>query len=1190
MRLKYLEIQGFKSFPDKTRLEFNDGITAVIGPNGSGKSNISDAVRWVLGEQSTRTLRGSKMEDVIFGGTQARKPQGMASVTLMIDNAGRLLPFEADEVAVTRRLYRTGDSEYRINGAQVRLKDIVELFLDTGLGRDGYSIIGQGKVAEIVSAKSRERREIFEEAAGISRYRYRKTEAEKRLALAEDNLTRLRDILAELTARVEPLREQSKKAEKFLTLSSEKKSLEVSVWVRAIRAARAKLNALEDELVLAKARHGEAEQEAAGFEDAFEAVMEEMQRLSAGIEEARDAAAKAQANIGALDSEEAVLKNDIAHNERSAGETRLSLESAGRSAGELRSEILKAEAALSERLERLDGFDGRLGFQEEARRALEAGQAGILKKLELLRQRRSGVYEAIDAAKLDAATSATLLGESEERLSQIGQNARTAKENLERLREEERECAALLSELDEKLQGLENAEKGYQLKRASRREKFDDAAAKEADCARRANEKEQRAKVLSDMDRNMEGFGQSVKTVMAGVKAGRLDGVFGPVSSLISVEAEYTTAVETALGGAMQNIVVRDEEIAKRAIGLLRTAKAGRATFLPLTSVKGNRLDTRGFSRTEGFVGLACDLVRADAKFDGIIASLLGRVAVARDLDGAASLAKANGYRFRIVTLDGQLVNAGGSFTGGYTAKSAGVLGRRDEIRRLREEAAAILAERDKVSAERAALERELRQFDAEIESIGAGKKTLFEDRVRCESEAKRVRKSIGEAAAAAETAQREHLALMGRIEEYREKSAGSGGLIEQLSKELDGVQAEIETVSGERETAAAEIAEIDRKIGEERTGRLLAERDVQEGRETLERLRAAAESGERQRAGLLQKCAALEAENARAAQRIGEIDAARKAQREAIREREAAAAEMLAKRTVCERRQTECRAGGRESAAKRDELYRQVVRLGENQKSIEAEHDGLIAKLWDEYELTRSDAEALAEPVEDPSAANRRLAELRAKIKNLGTVNVGAIEEFKEVSERHGALSAQLSDVERSKAELTRLIGELTGEMREIFSRQFGEINRHFGQIFTELFGGGRAQLSLTDQEDILESGIEINVQPPGKVIKNLAALSGGEQSFVAIAIFFAILRVNPAPFCLMDEIEAALDDVNVGKFAAYLRTMTDKTQFIAITHRRGTMEEADVLYGVTMQEDGVSKLLELKVSEIEKGFGAKD
>lgn len=1191
MRLKSLDVQGFKSFADKTQLDFNDGITAVIGPNGSGKSNIADAIRWVLGEQSTKTLRGGKMEDVIFGGTQERKPMGVASVTLNIDNTDRSLSgFECDEVAITRRLYRSGESEYRINGSPVRLRDINELFMDTGLGRDGYSIIGQGRVAEIVSARSKERREIFEEAAGISKFRYRKTEAERRLALAEDNLLRLRDILSELEGRLAPLKTQSEKAQRFLELAGEKKQLEVSVWLQSIKLLRERAAAVEDKLLLAQNDFSAAEAAAAECERLFNEETERGRLLMLSIEQQREAINERARLAAEYTAQCAVLKNDIEHHRRSIDEITEQLAQAGLSGEQLSQQLSQAESLLADRKNALEEKEKLKLSQSKEMKDISAEQLEYSARLEKLRSRRAGAYEAIEAAKLDAAAAATLLGESAQRIESAERNRAEREKAVSDAENDIKECEKLLEEIAQNIQSLENSAKGYILKQGTRAQRVEEFDRRSAELLGRSAELKQKAKLLSDMDKNMEGFGQAVKFVMNRARAGAIKGIYGPVSTLIRVSDKYATAIETALGAAMQNIVVDNEDTGKRAIRLLKDAKAGRATFLPLTSVKGSRLETGGIENMFGFVGLASELISFEERYSGVFTSLLGRVVVAEELDSAVTIAKKHGYRFRVVTLDGQVVNAGGSMTGGYAVKSAGILGRQGEIERLLQEAGKLDAEAEELGKRRESAFRELSAVNAELDAISAQKKTCEEDRIRCRAEQNAAQLRYDDAVKQMQAAKTEREQLAAKIEEMKRRSADSEELSGSLLSELEKLQGEIAGLSERNNELSERSGRLSAEQSDCLAAILLLNKDIENGSAEIERIKLQRSESESVSGERRQRINSLKAMIDDAEARIKELTAMAEDSKSSEAQAQQQVIDSMRLREQSEKQCVELRRQEKLESERRDGLYREVVRLTEQKNSAEAERDSIIAKLYDEYELTRSDAEEIAQPIEDISAANRRLAELKNRIRALGSVNVDAIEEYKEVFERHDELSRQLNDVESSKAELNRLINELTETMCSIFSEKFEAINRNFGVTFRELFEGGSASLTLTEPDNVLESGIEIAVHPPGKLIKNLAALSGGEQSFVAIAIFFSILKVNPSPFCLMDEIEAALDDVNVVRFAQYLHRLTDKTQFIAITHRRGTMEEADVLYGVTMQEEGISKLLQLRVSEIEKGFGVTD
>lgn len=1187
LRLRGLEIQGFKSFPDKTRLTFHDGITAVVGPNGSGKSNIADAVRWVLGEQSTKTLRGGKMEDVIFGGTQARKPQGYAHVQLTIENADGALPYDSAEVSVSRRLYRSGESEYRINGTSVRLRDVHELFMDTGLGRDGYSIIGQGRIAEIVSAKSTQRREIFEEAAGISKYRYRRQEAQRRLEAAEENLLRLRDILAELEARVGPLQAQAEKARRFLTLAEEKKTLELSLWIATLDRSRALLREQEDKLLLCRDDHDRIQAEMDAVEQRINALYADMQALAVEIDERRAQARTLEEENANSSADIAVMQNDLAHNRASIEQIGAELRQADADGGGLDEQIRTYETEIADKQAALEKLHRKQEETQQEIVRLTAAREDCRTRADALKERRFGLTQSIQEAKLSSASSGSLIDETIARLEALRDAAVVGDENAARIEKELADCKRLLAEVLAASESLQNTRRGYLLRAEGRGEKLDALKKQRAALDEQARGFLQKARLLTDMENSLEGFQSSVKYVVSQARRGALSGVCGPVSKLIEVDGDHALAIEIALGAAMQNIVVEDETAAKRAIAMLRSSKTGRATFLPLTTVRGGRLSEGWLSSADGFVGIAADLVRCDSRYEGVVAQLLGRIAIVRDIDCAVALARRGGYKFRVVTLDGQVVNAGGSMTGGWTARSAGILSRAQEIESLRAQAKDCANRMERLNGEIKTVQEELSAAQAAILGVDGELATAQEDRIRCESEQKRLLAAQADAARVREQASREYEALEARLRELRAAGVSADGLIQELSGQLDEVARQLGEVNEGRDAYASRLDQASEALAQVNVAAAALEKEIDGARLMMEQLAGQKEHRREQERALKERAARLEEENEAVRQRISDLEAARRERTARIETIGTEIAERTARRNECESGTAALRADEKEIAARRETAARELARLEEKKASMQGEYDAIIARMWDEYEVTRSQAAELAQPVEDTPAAQRRLGELKGKIKALGSVNLGAIEEYGEVSERYTFLKTQTEDAERSRAELLRLIERLTSDMRTIFSENFTKIAANFSVVFTELFDGGKASLSLADPTDVLESGIDIFVQPPGKIIKNLSALSGGEQAFVAIAIYFAILKVRPSPFCLLDEIEAALDDVNVVKYAQYLRTLCDKTQFITITHRRGTMEEADVLYGVTMQEEGVSKLLELNVGEIEGKLG---
>ncbi len=1189
MLIKSLELQGFKSFPDKTVLSFDKGITAVVGPNGSGKSNISDAVRWVLGEQSTKSLRGAKMEDVVFNGTSGRRPQGYAEVSLSIDNADRRLPYDGDEVRVTRRYYRSGESDYLINGAAVRLRDIHELFMDTGLGRDGYSIISQGKIADIVSTRSEDRREVFEEAAGISKFRYRKNEAERRLEQAQDNLLRLKDILQELESRVGPLGVQAEKAKRFLELADEKKQLEIGLWLQSMKRLSEVLRAQEEKLAIVQKQHSDAQAALEQIENAIEAAAAETGALLAQIDEVRRAAAQNEQEAARREGDAAVLRNDIVHHKENIRRIEEELNSSAVTGQEL-------ERALAERMEQAQKRREEAKKQQEELSASEEREKAAAAKLEALAEREKSVREELslfDAALSDAKTAGTAaettISEVQNRLQTACDEREAAVKRSEQLQRDADAAAQKVKECGQAIESQKNTVSGYELRIGSQKRRAEERRSQADQLALDAGSEQRRTKLLEELEKNFEGFAHSVKTVMQEAERGALTGIHGPVSRVLQVPPQFSTAIETALGGAMQNIVCSSESDAKRSIALLKQRDAGRATFLPLTSVKGNELAERGLEDCFGFVGIASRLVSCEDQYQPVCRFLLGRIAVAEDLDSAVAIARSYGYRFRVVTLDGQVVNAGGSLTGGSLAKNAGLLNRRNEIEKSRAAAQKLLA---KAAAAKEDYRRAQEAYAADEAALLAARSELAaaqEELIRAQSEQSRLnslaesaRVSVGQLESVRSNAE----ARLEELEKARE-------LAEQNRLEAQSRQKEagerLAALESKRQTVAEEQNNAARHSSELRVMLVAAQKDA-EAFETAagELRRRSGDRAQREQELALQK-AEYENKIVETQTRAETMDS----EAQQLHRQASGAGQQIGllteQRLQKEQESARLRASQREKSAESENCGRELARLEEQKNSTQTEYDSIDRKLYEEYDLTRREAEALEIVIENTAESGRRLAELKGKIRALGSVNLSAIEEYKEVSERYEFLKAQVEDAENSRAELLALIEKLTDEMRRIFSERFTEINRNFSQTFRELFGGGDASLSLTDPGDVLGSGIQISVQPQGKIITNIDALSGGEKSLAAIALYFAIMKVSPTPFCILDEIEAALDDVNVTRFATYLRRMSAHTQYIAITHRRGTMEEADVLYGVTMQEKGVSKLLQLRASEVEQKLGLR-
>lgn len=1178
MYLKSLELQGFKSFPDKIKLEFGRGVTAVVGPNGSGKSNIGDAVRWVLGEQSSKTLRGAKMEDVIFAGTQFRKPVGFAAVTLNIVNDRGLLAIDEEEVSVTRKLYRSGESEYMINGRQVRLKDILEMFMDTGLGRDGYSIIGQGRVAEIVSAKSNERREIFEEAAGISKFRYRRAEAERRLAAAEDNLVRLRDILAELESRVEPLRIQSEKAQKFIRLSDERKTLEISVWMKQLDEYKEKLDELNEKLLINNAGYDNTSAELNRLENETNELFRGKQDAIVKIDQLRDQLKNADAANEQLRSDIAVFNNDITHCEQAIEELKERIKNSEESGRE-------TERKIQERLDEIDRINEeaaecrkKADDADREFRDLLSEQESFSKEFAAAGEELSRMYIRQSELKVSLDAGDAVLEDISGRIKSGVDSDEQRRIEAERLAGERAEIEDGLRTLDEKKAEENNRLSGLDRLYAGKAEKYSAAEKELQNIGFALREKSQRISLLEDLENSMSGFQHSVKTVLTAGQSGRIGGIRGSVSQLISTEPEYSLAIETALGGAMQNIVVDNEETAKRCIRFLQETKAGRATFLPITSVRGNGLRETGLENCDGFIAAASDLAVYDEEYKGIFTSLLGRIVIAEDMDLATLIGKKYGYRFKIVTLDGQVINAGGSFTGGSSNKSNGMLSRKNEIETLKNEAHG-LADKQKEAASRAEkLKAERDKLAIDLEAAKETLRTIESDKVKFEAEIRRIDGLSEQNERSAKLAEEQLNSLKEALEAKKKELSDSAAELDELKDKIDKAEAEASVGRERSEKLGSERDRISGIISDMQLRKMGLEKDRENAEAAVEELKKTAEEKSGDSAGLLLR---IKEQEVIIKEKQKDIEDRNRRLSEASDDSgriNSQISEYTQKRDDFERRSNENRIRSSELNSTKESYGTEKTRLEERIRSVNGSVDKIVADMLEQYNISRSEAARIASPVEDMLIAQRDLNELKQKIRGLGNVNVAAIEEYKEVSERYEFMSGQLKDVEVSKKEIERLIEELTENMKKQFSESFAAINDNFKKIFVELFGGGRAELTLTDPEDVLESGIEINVAPPGKVIKNLSLLSGGEQAFVAIAIYFSILKIKPAPFCILDEIEAALDDVNVTKYAQYLRHFTDTTQFIVVTHRRGTMEEADILYGVTMQEKGISRLLRME------------
>ena len=1180
MYLKALELQGFKSFPEKTRISFERNVTAIVGPNGSGKSNISDALLWVMGEQRTRTLRGGKMEDVIFGGTEKRSPMGFAQVSLVLDNSARLFDRDCDEITISRRYYRSGESEYYINRDSVRLRDVTELLMDTGLGRDGYSIIGQGRIGEIVSAKSTDRREIFEEAAGISRFRHRKEESERKLEKTEENLLRIGDKIAELEMQVEPLKQQAETAKQYLLLRDELRLLEISLWMENLDRLRDQSEGLRRDFAEAEKAREDARAALESIYAAAENAAERMRENDLAIEHERQRQRSAEAAAAETESAAAVLRTQIANNDAALERLRREISEQDQRSDSLQRQIDEHKA----RLEQIGNDRLQLSMDDLAlRRQAEEKTLGLQQRsaeLSTLLLRESELMGSLSEKR----SAIALLRESQDNFGERKAALENERTELEgKLSETEnavREAQKALKEAEAQVTRCQNMISGRQMLLSGRERSAMEEAERREKATVELRGMEHRISILRELEKDFEGFNKAVKIIMREVERHTLRGIHAPVAKLIQTTDRYALAVETALGAAAQNIVVDSQQAGKEAIELLKRRDGGRATFLPLDTIKPASL--RDVPENDpGFVGVCDELVRCDGRYKNIISNLLGRTVVAETLADAIRMGKQSHNAYRIVTLDGQVLNAGGSMTGGSSGRGSGILSRANELEKLSAQHEKLSEELKRITAAAAEAERKLELLRTELEGAREDSAAAREEYSRREGELAQTR--------LLENAARQALADLDERAEELERSRHEGSeRIEKLSAESEGHERELEAL---RERIAGENRDVDevereRRVLEEalsdlraRSAALQSEREtVALAAEQLQRLLGDMESESGQRrsaidAALLhgeELAGQLLAREEQLTQQRSGID---------VMQREIAA-------LTEQRMELEARRVSSDKAAqkKHEELLeheRVCGRLEQKKQAADLEEKQILDKLWDNYELSRSAAEALRQPLESYSKTSRRVGELRRSISALGTPNLGAIDEYKRVSERYNFLSEQRDDVLRSKSEIETIIRDITAQMEEIFLEQFHKIDECFRATFLELFGGGKAALSLEDESNVLSCGIDIRIQPPGKALSNISLLSGGEKAFVAIALYFAIMKVRPTPFCVMDEIESALDEANVNLFADYLRRMSDKTQFIAITHRRGTMEGADQLYGVTMQEKGVSTVLSMDMQE---------
>ncbi len=1187
MFLKALEMQGFKSFPDKTVLEFNKGVTAVVGPNGSGKSNISDAVRWVLGEQSTKNLRGSKMEDVIFDGTDIRKAKGFAEVTLRLDNKDRTLQNDNDEVSVTRRYFRSGESEYLINGESSRLRDINELFMDTGLGRDGYSIVGQGRIADMVSSKTGERREMLEEAAGISHFRYRRADATKRLKQAEENLVRLRDILTELETRIGPLKNQSEKAQKFIVLAEERKDLEIGIWLNTIDRTNERLREQDHKISASEVNYKQAEEELVSIEQKIDSATQEIKNINIKIEEIRAQSSVSDEQISALETQLKVEESSILHNNETIERLQKDKSDENETEQHLDERIKEARQNIENAKAQVASLENEMAELTAKEESIKTDNAAFSDRAQKLSAEVSALSVELADCRVLSETANSSVEEIKNRIAVIDSTLGGRQEVYLKYKKSHEAAQEALKKCEDEINSINNSIDGYTLRLESRGKKASDCEALLSEKEREFHKTEDRIRILSDLEKSMEGYSGAIKAVIREQQRGALRGIHGPLSQLITVRDKYSTAIETALGAAVQNIVTETENDAKRAIGFLKNSHSGRATFLPISAIKGRTLTERGLDDEFGYVNMASELVETDPKYREIIKSLLGRTVVCDDLDCAVAIAKKYTYRFKIVTLDGQVINAGGSMTGGSRTQNAGILSRGNEIEKLTKSLEAMKNEMASLQADFKQLSEDKAAALADLEGTQGDLLRKNEEKIRLEGDLKLAKEQLDTVSGGVGELAEEKQTLKKRIDTITENAANAVVRVKELNTLISQKEGELEKLTGDRENITAMREELSEKAAQLSLKMMSLNKDIETNTDTLVHLNTRKE-GHTDKAGVLDaEIARINEKNEQLSKNIENLSLNIEELKKGTSASRQEIDELISSRDGYEKQQSDLRLLERSKTVEREQLGNELARLEEKKVAMRKEYDELSAKLYDEYQLTRREAAALDIKIDDYQQAGKRLSELKSQIKALGSVNVSAIDEYKEVSERYEFMSKQIGDVEKSKNELNKLIFDLTGKMAAQFRESFNKINAHFGETFSELFGGGKAELRLENELDLLECDIEIKVQPPGKNVKNIDLLSGGEKAISAIALLFAILKVTPAPFCIFDEVEAALDDVNVARYASYVRRMTKNTQFILISHRRGTMEEADVLYGVTMQEKGVSKLLELKTAEMAKKLG---
>ncbi len=1187
MRLKNIEMQGFKSFADKIYLDFNPGITAIVGPNGSGKSNISDAIRWVMGEQSVKSLRGSKMEDVIFSGTEARKALGFAEVTLTLDNSDHYFHLDFPEITVTRRVYRSGEGEYYINKTLCRLKDIHELFMDTGLGRDGYSIIGQGKIDNVLSTKSEDRRQLFEEAAGISKYKYRKLEAERKLVQTTDNLTRVADILNELEGQLGPLERQSEKARHYLLLRDEMRNLDIVVSVINAEKAKKELGELNQNIALLEEQISGIKAELDQTDAEISAMYDRSLEYDQKMEECRAADKITLELMNDTKNKSSLLVNDISHSRQNI--SRLEEE-----IGNGKNEIDRIDGVLSEydqTLAELQTKNGGLGqtqeeltrdalaMEEEAKaknREIETAKADMI---DLISQKNAATA-GIENLSILADNFLERQSALEEEISGKTEDKTTLDDLCKKTKAALDACLSQIDKLQKETASLENA---MQKLEAEQKELVDKQTEKQL----LLNHKKSRKSMLEDMEREYEGYAKGVRGVMTAYDNGEIKGtkIYGPLAQLIHTEKKYITAIETALGSANQNIVTEQEEDAKVAIEYLKKNHLGRATFLPVSAIEPKKFQDQDAKTAKGFVAIAADLVDCEKRYEKIVSSFLGNTVVCDDLDNAIAMGRKFKHKFRIVTIAGDIIQAGGAMTGGCNGKTTGSLSRTGEIETLGKELKDLEILLKKLEEEKKALGDKQHQKQTLLQDKIALFQEAQKESVRLNAELQHQSDMLSALDSGFSQLQAEQASILQRLEDIERDKKEKADEILRCDEQYLVLEEQLKLLENQYETISVKNKQLLENLADLNLKRNTLLKDIELQNDRISRLNTEKS----------QNAIAMTAKSEEILRIRGEIEQMEKEMLDLAEDAQKREGELTHFRDTLEnlaKEKTELDIALREKQASIKDVQEQVFQLTQQQGKMESraekfemEIEGIVERLLEEYEMPYSDATEIKPGDDfDYQEASTKIRSLREQIRALGNINIDAIEEYKNVKERFDFLTTQTNDLEKARKELESVISEMMQIMQTRFAEQFQIINQNFSRVFVSLFGGGRANLTLTDPSYVLESGIEIEAQPPGKKLQNLSLLSGGEKAFTAIALLFAILDVRPTPFCILDEIEAALDDVNVYRFADYLKHYSDKTQFIVVTHRRGTMESANILYGVTMQERGISKLLSLDIDEIQQ------